>query len=82
LVSIFKLERVLRSTAEWAPFRAFLRQQRCRLESPMENLTEETAMDRFHSNLRVNLASSNAKYRRQSPRRNGRAGAAGNLELR
>ena len=56
VVVIFKLERVLRSTAEWAPFRAFLRQHRCRLESPMENLTEETAMDRFHNNLRVNLA--------------------------
>lgn len=56
VVVIFKLERVLRSTAEWAPFRAFLRQHCCRLESPMENLTEETAMDRFHNNLRVNLA--------------------------
>lgn len=56
IVVIFKLERVLRSTAEWAPFRAFLKKHRCLLQSPMENLTEATAMDRFHNNLRVNLA--------------------------
>lgn len=56
IVLIFKFERVLRSTDEWAPFRAFLKKHGCRLESPMENLSEDTAMDRFNNNLRANLA--------------------------
>ena len=56
VVLIFKFERVLRSTDEWGPFRAFLKKHGCRLESPMENLADVTAMERFHNNLRANLA--------------------------
>lgn len=56
IVLIFKLERVLRSTDEWVPLRAFLKKHGCRLVSPTENLSDETAMERFHNNLRVNLA--------------------------
>lgn len=56
VVLIFKFERVLRSTDDWVPFRAFLRKHHCRLESPTENLSDETATERFHNNLRANLA--------------------------
>ena len=38
IVLIFKLERVLRSTDEWGPFRSFLQQHGCRLVSPTEDL--------------------------------------------
>lgn len=43
VVLIFKFERVLRSTDDWVPFRAFLKKHGCRLESPTENLAPETA---------------------------------------
>lgn len=56
VVLIFKFERVLRSTEDWAPFRAFLRKHKCRLESPIEDLADVTPMQRFHNNMRANLA--------------------------
>ncbi|MSU52485.1 MAG: recombinase family protein [Opitutaceae bacterium] len=56
IVLIFKFERVLRSTDEWGPFRAFLKKHGCRLESPMENLSDDTPMERFNNNQRANLA--------------------------
>ncbi len=56
VVLIFKFERVLRSTEDWTPFRAFLRKHKCRLESPIEDLADETPMQRFHNNMRANLA--------------------------
>lgn len=56
VVLIFKFERVLRSTDEWTPFRAFLKKHKCRLESPVEDLAGQTPMQRFHNNMRANLA--------------------------
>lgn len=56
VVLIFKFERVLRSTEDWTPFRAFLRKHHCRLESPVEDLADVTPMQRFHNNMRANLA--------------------------
>ena len=51
VVLIFKLERVLRSTHEWAPFRAFLRKHGCRLVSATEDLSEETPSGRLKNNI-------------------------------
>jgi len=56
VVLIYKFERVLRSTDEWTSFRAFLKKHNCRLESPVEDLSEGTAMGRFNNNMRANLA--------------------------
>lgn len=56
VVLIYKFERVLRSTDEWSSFRAFLKKHNCRLESPVEDLSEKTAMGRFNNNMRANLA--------------------------
>ena len=39
IVLIFNLERVLRSTDEWGPFRAFLQKHGCKLVSPTEDLS-------------------------------------------
>ena len=47
IVLIFKLERVLRSTDEWGPFRSFLQQHGCRLVSPTEDLSDETPSGRL-----------------------------------
>ena len=51
VVLIFKLERVLRSTHEWAPFRAFLKKHGCRLVSATEDLSEETPSGRLKNNI-------------------------------
>lgn len=51
VVLIFKLERVLRSTDEWGPFRAFLQKYGCKLVSPTEDLSEETPSGRLKNNL-------------------------------
>lgn len=51
VVLIFKLERVLRSTNEWAPFRAFLKKHSCRLVSATEELSEETPSGRLKNNI-------------------------------
>lgn len=51
VVLIFKLERVLRSTHEWVPFRAFLRQHGCRLVSATEDLSDETPSGRLKNNI-------------------------------
>lgn len=56
VVVIFKLERVLRSTDEWAPFRAFLRQHNCELVSAMEDISEKTALGRLKNNLLVSVS--------------------------
>jgi DNA invertase Pin-like site-specific DNA recombinase len=55
-VLIFKFERVLRNTDEWTPFRAFLKKHKCRLESPIEDLADETPIQRFNNNMRANLS--------------------------
>jgi len=51
IVLIFKLERVLRSTDEWGPFRAFLQKHGCKLVSPTEDLSEETPSGRLKNNI-------------------------------
>ncbi len=56
VVVIFKLERVLRSTDEWAPFRAFLAQHRCELVSALEDISEKTALGRLKNNLLVSVS--------------------------
>lgn len=56
VVVIFKLERVLRSTDEWAPFRAFLHEHDCELASAMEDISEKTALGRLKNNLLVSVS--------------------------
>ena len=56
VVVIFKLERVLRSTDEWGPFRTFLHRHGCRLESATEDLSEATPSGRLKNNLLVSVA--------------------------
>ena len=56
VVLIFKLERVLRSTDEWGPFRAFLHKHRCKLVSPTEDLTDESPSGRLKNNLLMSVA--------------------------
>ena len=56
IVLIFKLERVLRSTDEWGPFRSFLQQHNCRLVSPTEDLSDETPSGRLKNNLMMSVA--------------------------
>ena len=56
LVLIFKLERVLRSTDEWGPFRSFLQQHGCRLVSPTEDLSDESPSGRLKNNLLMSVA--------------------------
>ncbi len=51
VVLIFKLERVLRSTHEWVPFRAFLRKHGCRLVSATEDISDETPSSRLKNNI-------------------------------
>ena len=56
VVLIFKLERVLRSTDEWGPFRSFLQQHGCRLLSPTEDLSDESPSGRLKNNLLMSVA--------------------------
>lgn len=56
VVVIFKLERVLRSTDEWAPFRTFLHKNNCELVSAMEDISEKTALGRLKNNLLVSVS--------------------------
>jgi len=62
VVLIYKLERVLRSTDEWIPFRAFLQKHGCRLESATEDLSEATASGRLKNNVLMSVA----EYERQN----------------
>ena len=56
VVLTYKLERVLRSTDEWVPFRAFLQKHACRLESATEDLSESTPSGRLKNNLLMSVA--------------------------
>ena len=56
VVLIYKLERVLRSTDEWIPFRGFLQKHGCRLESATEDLSESTPSGRLKNNLLMSVA--------------------------
>lgn len=51
IVLIYKLERVMRSTDEWIPFRAFLKKYGCRLESATEDISEDTPSGRLKNML-------------------------------
>ncbi|EIP98777.1 site-specific recombinase, DNA invertase Pin [Opitutaceae bacterium TAV1] len=55
IVLIFKLERLLRSTDEWGPFRSFLQKHDCQLVSATEDLSEETPSGRLKNNLLVSV---------------------------
>ncbi|MBI4623632.1 MAG: recombinase family protein [Verrucomicrobia bacterium] len=55
VVVIFKLERVLRSTSEWAPFRAFLKAHGCQLVSVTEDISEATPSGRLKNNIVVSV---------------------------
>ncbi|AHF92524.1 recombinase [Opitutaceae bacterium TAV5] len=56
VVLIFKLERVLRSTDEWGPFRTFLQKHDCKLVSPTEDLSDDTPSGRLKNNLMMSVA--------------------------
>lgn len=56
IVLIFKFERMLRNTDEWAPFRSFLAKHGCRLVSTTEDLSEETPSGRLKNNMLVSVA--------------------------
>lgn len=56
VVLIYKLERVMRSTDEWIPFRAFLKQHGCRLESATEDLSESTPSGRLKNILMMGFS--------------------------
>jgi DNA invertase Pin-like site-specific DNA recombinase len=56
VVLIFKMERVLRSTDEWVPFRSFLQKHGCRLESATEDISEATPSGRLKNNLLMSVA--------------------------
>ena len=56
VVLIFKMERVLRSTDEWVPFRTFLMKHGCRLESATEDISESTPSGRLKNNLLIKRA--------------------------
>ncbi|MEN9402022.1 MAG: hypothetical protein RL091_725 [Verrucomicrobiota bacterium] len=56
VVLIYKLERVMRSTDEWIPFRAFLRKHDCRLESATEDLSENTPSGRLKNILMMGFS--------------------------
>ncbi|MDP1578811.1 MAG: recombinase family protein [Candidatus Didemnitutus sp.] len=56
VVLIYKLERVMRSTDEWIPFRAFLKKHACRLESATEDLSESTPSGRLKNILMMGFS--------------------------
>lgn len=56
VVLIYKLERVMRSTDEWIPFRAFLKKHGCRLESATEDLSESTPSGRLKNILMMGFS--------------------------
>jgi len=56
VVLIFKFERMLRNTDEWAPFRSFLARHGCRLVSTTEDLSEETPSGRLKNSMLVSVA--------------------------
>lgn len=55
IVLIYKLERVMRSTDEWIPFRAFLKKHGCRLESATEDISENTPSGRLKNMLMMSF---------------------------
>jgi DNA invertase Pin-like site-specific DNA recombinase len=55
IVLIYKLERVMRSTDEWIPFRAFLKKHGCRLVSATEDISEDTPSGRLKNMLLMSV---------------------------
>lgn len=55
IVLIYKLERVMRSTDEWIPFRSFLKKHGCRLESATERISEDTPAGRLQNMLMMSF---------------------------
>jgi DNA invertase Pin-like site-specific DNA recombinase len=56
VVVLFMLERVLRSTDEWASFRRFLEEHQCRLESPTGDISESEPEGRLKNNIVMSVA--------------------------
>jgi len=56
VVVIYKLERMLRCTGEWATLRTFLKKHGCRLVSPSEDLSDDTPSGRLKTNLLMSVA--------------------------
>ncbi|HVT71948.1 MAG TPA: recombinase family protein [Lacunisphaera sp.] len=62
VVLIYRLERILRSTYEWAKFSRFLEKHGCRLVTPNEDHSDFSAAGRFRTNMLVNIS----EYERQN----------------
>jgi DNA invertase Pin-like site-specific DNA recombinase len=56
VILIFKLERMSRNIDEWGPFRNFLKQHGCRLESATEDISENTPSGRLKNNLMLSFS--------------------------
>ena len=56
VVLIFKLERVSRNMDEWGPFRSFLQNHECLLESATENISEVEPEGRLKNNIMMSVA--------------------------
>lgn len=56
IVLIYKLERMLRSTYEWAKFSKFLEDHGCRLLTPYDDHSDDSAAGRFKTNMLVTMS--------------------------
>jgi len=56
IVLIYKLERILRSTYEWAKFSKFLEEHDCRLLTPYDDHSDDSAAGRFKTNMLVTMS--------------------------
>lgn len=56
IVLIYKLERILRSTYEWAKFSKFLEAHGCRLLTPYDDHSDCSAAGRFKTNMLVTMS--------------------------
>lgn len=56
VVLIYKLERILRSTYEWAKFSKFLEKHGCRLLTPDDDHSDFSAAGRFKTNMLVSMS--------------------------
>lgn len=56
IVLIYKLERILRSTYEWAKFSKFLEDHGCRLLTPHDDHSDVSAAGRFKTNILVTMS--------------------------
>ncbi len=55
-VVVYRLERVLRSTDEWGPFRKFLKKHDCVLYSVTQDIEDVTPEGRFRNNILVSMS--------------------------